>query len=814
MMMGLLAIGTLHGALAQTGKIAGSVREAENGKPMPFANVVLVKASDSTQVMGLASDDSGAFCFKRIPAGSYFVQVSVLGYHHNNSERFTVDASHTDITLAPIPLTSQAVQLDAVVVRAKRPVMEMKPGKITMNVSQSLASQADNAYEMLKKFPGVTIDKDDNISLNGRGGVLVLINDRNPHLSGQNLANYLRGMPGNNIEKIEVMNNPSSKYDAEGTGGIINIKTVRSSSSGFSGSVIAGMSYNRFIQGNGGVDLNYRHKKFTVYANASVYQWRHDSYMYHRSDYADGSRLEINGVGNERNNSVSTNNGYGIYGQGGIDYYPTQQDVLSLSYDGSTYSGGGRLGNLFSRHYPQAGIDSVLYSFFQGGRSDWAGQSHDVNLSYEHTFDTVFNRKLTLNLDYMRNLSDVSGSVDLSYFSGDFVNPVYRDPYYTAQTFASDIYTFKADYEHPFSDRTSLEAGLKFSYVDNNTRNNYRDTLGSTDDHFLYDEMIGAAYIMVNHTFKTQTSLQVGLRAEYTHTQGHNLSMDSVNRRGYIRPFPNITISHPIDPKNTLSLSYRYRLSRPDYESLNPFFIRQTATSYHCGNPYLNPQNSHDLSLNYSFNYKFFATISYLHTDDAYSHVSFFDSLNNQISMPVNIGKRDQLTANLSANLTFFKIWRLMVNVGGNYGRSQTAYEGKMVTSAIFESNYWLSTEVDVHKQVTLSLWSWGSMPSREEFRRSYGQVGGGLGIKAFFFNKTLTLSANVDGSFMPYVSSSSYPDVRGGYNADYSINDWNRVRGNLRITYRFGNSKMMNRAPRHKEKSEEASRIGSGGGK
>ncbi|MDE5544277.1 MAG: TonB-dependent receptor, partial [Bacteroidales bacterium] len=271
---GLLAIGTLHGAFAQTGKIAGSVREAENGKPMPFANVVLVKASDSSQVLGLASNDSGAFLFKRIPAGTYFVQVSVLGYHRNNSEIFTIDAAHTDISLKPIALTSQAVQLDAVVVRAKRPVMEMKPGKITMNVSQSLASQADNAFEMLKKFPGVTIDKDDNISLNGRGGVLVLINDRDPHLGGQNLANYLRGMPGNNIEKIEVMNNPSSKYDAEGTGGIINIKTVRSQASGFSGSVNAGVNYNKHFHGNGGFDLNYRHEKFTVYANASVYRWQ------------------------------------------------------------------------------------------------------------------------------------------------------------------------------------------------------------------------------------------------------------------------------------------------------------------------------------------------------------------------------------------------------------------------------------------------------------------------------------------------------------------------------------------------------------
>ncbi|MDE6694408.1 MAG: outer membrane beta-barrel protein, partial [Bacteroidales bacterium] len=389
---------------------------------------------------------------------------------------------------------------------------------------------------------GVTIDKDDNISLNGRGGVLVLINDRDPHLGGQNLANYLRGMPGNNIEKIEVMNNPSSKYDAEGTGGIINIKTVRSQASGFSGSVNAGVGYDKLFDGNGGFDLNYRHEKFTVYANASVYQWKNVNYIYSRTDYADGSRLETNGAGNERKTPVALTHGFSIFGEGGIDYYPTKQDVLSLSYNGDSYSGRNTFDNCFSRFHPQADSNSVLYSFGQKAKTSWSGQSHDANLNYEHTFDTVFNRKLTLNFDYLRNLSFNDGTITASYFSGDFAHSLYNDTYYSAQPFTSNIYTFKADYEHPFSDRTTLEAGLKFSYVDNDTRNTYRDTLGTLLDYFLYDEMIGAAYIMVNHTFKTKTSLQVGLRAEYTHTKGNNVSMDSVPRRAYIRPFPNITI--------------------------------------------------------------------------------------------------------------------------------------------------------------------------------------------------------------------------------------------------------------------------------
>ena len=170
-----LSIGTFQGVFAQTGNVNGKVLDKASSAGIPFANVVLVKASDSTQVLGTASSDSGYFSFKKIPSGTYFVQVAVLGYHRSNSPVFSIDATHRDLQLDAIEMTSASVQLDKVVIRAKRPIMEMEAGKITMNVSQSLVTQADNAFEMLKKFPGVTIDKDDNISPNGRSGVLITV---------------------------------------------------------------------------------------------------------------------------------------------------------------------------------------------------------------------------------------------------------------------------------------------------------------------------------------------------------------------------------------------------------------------------------------------------------------------------------------------------------------------------------------------------------------------------------------------------------------------------------------------------------------
>lgn len=812
-----LAAGGFQAVFAQTGNIAGSVHDKENASGIPFANVVLVKASDSTQIMGTASSDSGFFSFKKIPAGTYFVQVAVLGYHRSNSPVFSIDAAHRDIQLGAIEMTSASVQLDKVVIRAKRPMMEMEAGKITMNVSQSLVTQADNAFEMLKKFPGITIDKDDNISLNGRSGVLVAVDDRPTRLDGQSLANYLRGMPANTIDKIEVMTNPSSKYDAEGTGGIINLKTNRLMTSGFSGSINGGASFSNTFDGHGGLDLNYRHKHFTIYANGSVYGGDNKGYNESYTQYADGSRRGTL-KGEDRNHY------FGFYGKGGIDGYLSKKDVLSLAYSGYSGNGGGPQ-NTREAFYPDYVNlpDSISGWLNQDVNTDWKYASHTINLNYEHKFDTVYDRKLSLNLEYVHSLQDIGYRSAVAYFDRPLLEmPVQGTNTNLLQPFKSNIYSLKADYEHPFNMQTRLEAGIKFSYVGNNSRLNqdfsdfyHADTSSrNIKDHYLYNEMIGAAYIMLNHTFKTKTALQVGLRAEYTYTEGISKSMDSINTNQYIRPFPNITISQPIGNKNQLSLSYRYRLSRPNYSLLNPFVLDGGAGQYQCGNPYLKPEYSHNLSLTYSFNYKFFATLNYIHTDGTTGSLDTYVKDGNRYlsySQPVNAGKGDFVGLDLSTQLTFFKIWRLNVFLNGSYGKSSILYEGKIRTNQSFNAGYWLNTEVDATSYLTLSAYGYGSFPSKRNFTRRNGRHGLGLGLKAFFLDKTLSLSASFDIDLSSYGGKAVYPTTEGN-TVHYWNYHWDKYTGRISLSWRFGNN-MNGRGPRRLETSDESSRLGGGGG-
>ncbi len=800
------------GIYAQTGNVRGAIIDAQTQEGIPFANVVLVKASDSTQVMGMASSDSGYFEFKRVPQGRYFIQAAVLAYHRSNSEIFVIDGDHRQANVGRILMHSSSVHLDEVVVNAKRPIMEMEAGKITMNISQSIVTQSDNAFEMLKKFPGVTVDKDDNISLNGQSGVLVLVDDRPTHMDGQNLANYLRSMPGNTIEKIEVMTNPSSKYDAEGTGGIINLKTTRIHTTGFSGSVDAGIRVNRHVGYNAGFDLNYRHKKFTVYGSFSSYQGSQTSTMYGYNNYADGSRNTINA--SERNQPIGGNKYLSFYGKGGIDYYIGKLDVLSLSYKGSGGHGSNNSDLFRTRFYEASNPDSVLYAYNQEGDSRFGYQNHNVNLNYEHTFDTTFNRKLSMNFDFIRNERSTAGSNYVRYYPGDFLSgtPVYSMGYDVDQPFSSNIYSFKMDYSHPFNMQTSLEAGIKLSYADNNTASYYLQSDSSRmDDRYLYDELIAAAYVMVNHTFKTRTTLQVGVRAEYTYSHGNNVGMDSVNTSQYARPFPNVSISQPVGNKNHLTLSYRYRLTRPDYSDLNPFQVRSTATQYYCGNPYLKPEYSHNLDLTYSFNYKFFATLGYMHATGDPEQINFYDENYNTYTQPINAGVNQGVTLSLSTNLTFYKIWRLMVFVHGGYGRSVIDYNETHQKSDIFEGSYWINTEVDATPNLTFSAYSWGQLPNQGNFEYSPGFYGGGIGIKAFFLKKTLTLSASFDVMFNDYTSRSVYPALNGMENISYMRMGFEKYTGSIRLSWRFGNNKLMNRAPRQIGDAEESSRLGGG---
>ncbi len=280
--------------------ITGHVKDFNTKKSIHFATAVLVNGADSIQSAVTITDKEGVFHFKNVTKGKFFIQFSLFGYHLKNSELIEISSaklatlSSETLDLGEIYMQPQSNKIDEIVVRAKKPMIEQEPGKMIINVeSYDIIKMADNAFEMLKKVPGVYIDNNDNISLNGKSGILVTIDDRPTYLSGDELTAYLKSMSPENVVKIEAMDNPSAKYDAAGGGGIINIVTLKGRNVGFSGSVRAdaGVKFtdpkNPNFATNESINLSYRGKVATVYGNLSG-NWAND-----HNDMYNGGALEV-----------------------------------------------------------------------------------------------------------------------------------------------------------------------------------------------------------------------------------------------------------------------------------------------------------------------------------------------------------------------------------------------------------------------------------------------------------------------------------------------------------------------------------------
>ncbi|MDR1973535.1 MAG: outer membrane beta-barrel protein [Bacteroidales bacterium] len=789
-------------------KISGTIKDT------PFASVLLVGAQDTTQIASTFANDSGYYEFKRISKGKYFIQAKAMGFHLKNSNAFEITSSEDNITVPEIVLVPSSEFLDAVTIEAKRPIIELEAGKITMNINEGVLAKSENVFEMIRKFPGVSIDINDNISLNGKSGVLVTIDDRDPHLSGRNLAQYLRSMSGTSVQKIEAIDQPSAKYDAQGVSGIINIVTDRSSRNlGFSGSVGANLrvSERGKISYGADVSLNLQTKKAVFYGTLDFSQSEWTGYNSGEYNYPDGTQYLINKNADEKWKNKSTWDYF--YGRTGVDFYLTKKDVLSLSYNGYGYLGGSN-GSTFT--YIKSPTEDSRNT--QINKTKNVNQHHSLNLNYEHTFDTAVNSKIVVDLSWSGGRQRQNADNIISYYTND---TTYDTKYQILQPASSDIYSVKVDFEHPFKNKKSkLEAGLKGTFVINNNQQEYiQDGIiqGGNSLRYLYNEIIGAAYIQFKHTFSTKTSIEAGLRGEITYSSGH-LSDTSLNysKKPYARPFPSLTVSQEIDSKNKLSLSYRYRLTRPYFTQLNPFTFRDSENSYSEGNPELMPEYSHSVQLQYSYGFNLSVRATYSRSDGTPGNLTYFINNADNLNMPEhytlskteNIGHSDGFSLSLYTRQSFFKdklSWSIFAN--GGYNVRTLNYINSTYRTDGFSGFVWSQLEVDFGKDWSGEISYWGNFPSKTNF--SSARYIGGLdaGIKKMFLKKTLTVTLTFN-NIIPqnYKWSMKNPD-----GSSYSmLNKWDSFGVYLSVSYRFGNDKVTK--SQRQIQNEDSSRMGGGG--
>ncbi len=599
----LLVFGWIYVA-AET--IKGSVKDAQ-GNAMPFVTVSVL-AQDSTLLTGAITDDNGAYAVE-VNANRYIIQASYVGY-------VTVYGGPDFV------LREETEKLAEVEVMAKKPLIERQMDKLVVNVSASPLAAGSNGNDILRRAPGVRIDKDGNITVNGKS-VEIWIDGKPSYLSGQQLKAMLDGTDGNTIEKIEIISNPSAKYDASGQGGIINIKTKRNMMKGLNGTLSAaygGMYFSdvkRWLNMDMvSLNLNYRGEKTYTFGQLTQVFAQNDidfetyrktptleNYSY--SGYAMDFQYYMMKVGNDW--YIDSVNTFGFILQ--VPYMRVNQKIV----DGRNFA------------YTVEGTDTVSKSVSNTGAQIRSPQ-HTANLNYTHTFSEALERELTVNVDYNR-YNNKTANTQLTRYD-ELI------PYSLGLNINSkqviDIYSAKLDFQTKFWKTGMIECGVKYGLSSTNnhmTTDSIRNNIpiSQTPQDFRYDEHVAAAYISVGKQFGEHWSVKLGVRGEYTYSLGNWLSADSVTRRSYFNPFPTAYIGYTTKPLGKLqqpiavSASYTRRIKRPNYWMLNPFRTYVDAYSYQEGNTELTPEFNNDVELHFSWTQYLNVTFNFAHTQDMFS---------------------------------------------------------------------------------------------------------------------------------------------------------------------------------------------------
>ncbi|MFT3827754.1 MAG: TonB-dependent receptor [Chitinophagaceae bacterium] len=647
-------------AIAQSNlKLNGAVQSADK-KGIGGITVSLLKAKDSSLVKVAITAEDGHFEFTNLPALSFIVAVTGVGYEPYYSKPVALSTQQSALTMDAVTLTTKEKTLNQVTVTARKPLVERKIDRTVVNVDAFISNAGANALEVLEKSPGVQVDNNENIGLNGKSSVLIYIDDKPTYLSGADLANYLKSIPASSLERVELMTNPPAKYDAAGNAGIINIRTKKTKIKGFNGSVSAAYTQGKYPKTNNSINFNYRNNKINLFGTTSY------------SEATNFTNLDIERRIRNDDESLKT-----IFDQNsyikrwnrsnnlklGLDYYVTQKSTLGVVLNGMLNPSSENNFNTSNLKDGNNQLDSVITA---DNRQRTKFRNGSVNVNYRHQYDST-GRELTMDADYiLYRFRTSQNNQNASYRPDNTV--ISQDALIGNLPSDIDIYSFKMDYTHPLPGNMRAEGGIKSSYTRTDNIADYQRTAGGVTspdyditNHFQYDENINAGYLNMNKEFK-RWSIQAGLRLENTVSKGHQLGNavkpDSAFKRTYTNLFPTFFISYKLDSNgnNQLTFSYGRRIERPYYRSLNPFVSPLDKFTYYTGNPFLQPQFSDEFELSHIFKNRITTTAYFNHIKNSIEETIELIGT-KYYSRPGNLTTKIETGISVSGNITVAKWW-------------------------------------------------------------------------------------------------------------------------------------------------------------
>ena len=795
-------------AQVKSGTISGMIKTGQE-RGMAGATITLLKSGDSSIVkVGVAAND-GRFEFQNIPNGKYLVSVTAAGHAKTYSPSFELSEADPNISLKPMELAPAVKALGAVTVTAKRPLIEQKIDRTVVNVEASITNAGTNALEVLEKSPGISVDKDGNISLKGKEGVVVLVDGRQTHLSGADLANYLRNMNANQMDQVEIMTNPPARYDAAGNSGIINIKTKKNKQLGYNGSINLGYGQGRYPKINDGLNFNYRKNKVNLFTNLSHNHSENFNTLSIQRNFRDKTTKSLlsNFEQEARNNGTFK----GFNGKLGMDYFASKNTTLGVVFSGF----------LNDRH-----ADNNNLTYISDANGEPASQSRatltnkqewknfSTNINFRQGLDTM-GSELTADLDYSQYNSRNNPIMINSYFDE------WGSPTFAADTLLGGlpqdikIYGARVDYTKMLKKGARFEAGIKSSIVETDNDAVYDSVLNgqivrdiNRSNHFIYKENINAAYVNLNKPINKKWGAQLGLRLENTNAQGDQVTTGEQFNRHYTQLFPTGYLQYQPDKKNTYVLNYGRRIRRPDYQSLNPFINFIDRYTYSKGNPNLKPQFSHNIELSHSYKSFLTTTLNYSRTTDIIQNVlEQIEDKNETFVRRVNIAKQRQYGISMNTNIPITKWWKNNVYVNVYNNKFDGIVNDTMVTVNATTLTLNGSQQFNFAKTWSAEISGFFRSGAVEGVIKSkpFGQVSIGVSKQVMKNKGTIRLGVRDVFYTQRFRAVSRYANV----DAAFQERGDSRV-VNINFTYRFSKGK-INGTPKRRagSASEEQNRVG-----
>ena len=791
-------------------QVSGNAKD-EQSVPVNGATISLLAAKDSAIVKLAVTAANGDYNFSSIKAGKYLVKASFVNYQPAFSAPFDVDAA--TVKLPDLKLAKLSGSLKEVVIVSQKPMVEIKADKMIVNVEGTINAVGSDALELLRKSPGVLVDKDDNLSLSGKNGVQVYIDGKPSPLGGQDLAAYLRSLNSSQIEAIEIIANPSAKYEAAGNAGIINIRLKKNKSFGTNGSVNAGWNIGTYAKYNTGINLNYRNKKINLFGTYGFNKGRMENNLNIRRSVAD-SLFNQNAIITMDNRSHNF--------KAGLDYFIDKKNTVGVMVNGTLSDPGIKNKSVTPISYiPTNTVDRLLVA-----DNSSTMKRNNVNVNLNYSFNDLKGKSLVINADH--------GSFDIN--SNQFQPNYYYDTtgkiilssvlYRMIAPTSISINSLKADWEQPFKKGT-LGFGGKTAFVKTDNDFQRYDVIGGNEqldrdrsNRFTYKENISALYVNYNRALKGFT-LQAGVRMEHTTSEGLSngqkpgaggyVAYSESFKRSYTDLFPSASITYNKKPTNQYSLTYSRRIDRPGYQDLNPFEFKLDEYTFQKGNINLRPQYTNSIGLTNTYKYKLTTTLNYSHVKDLFTQV--FDTAETSKAF---ISKRNLATQDIvSLNISYpfrYKAYSMFVNANSFYSSYNANFgAGRTINVKATGLSLYAQNSIKFAKTWTAELTGFYNAPTVYQGTikaKSLWSIDAGLQKQVLKGKGTFKVSVSDIFQTLRFSGVSDF----AGQRTDIKAN-WESRQFKMNFVYRFGSSQVKAARQRATGADEETKRTQGGGG-